>query len=147
MIRAAEPCDFPVIVEMGRNFHAQTAYQDIPYCADSALKWFEFMSGQGMLLVAETAGKVVGVAGGVISPCILNEAYQLGAELLWWVEPEYRKTSAGARLLAGLEQAARDAGAKRWSMIALEAVNPEAVGRMYLKSGYTPTERTFTKVL
>ncbi len=145
VVRASKAEDDAALVRFGRRFYESLPYADIPYCEDSAVRWAALMRQLGVLLIAVSDDTPVGMAGGMFAPCIFNDAFTVGSELIWWIEPEYRRSGAGSALLAALEQAAYARGAARWSMIAIEAT-ADRVGPLYLNAGYVPTERTFTKV-
>lgn len=145
MIRAATRDDYAVLIEMGRKFYADLPYSDIPYNEESAVRWLNFMRKDGVLLVAESGGLVVGMAGGVFSQFIFNDEYKVGAELMFWVEPLFRAEGLGNDLIQGLELAAQNAGCVRWSMIAVCDGSQARVGKFYERKGYAVTEHTYTK--
>lgn len=145
LVRCAKIEDDPALVRFGRRFYDTLPYADIPYCESSAVRWLALMREIGVVLIALDGDAPVGMAGGVYSKFIFNDAYQVGAELMWWVEPEYRGSGVGQELLAALENAAYAHGAARWSMMAIEAT-ADRVGHIYERSGYVPAERTYCKV-
>ncbi len=145
VVRAAKVEDDPALVRFGRRFYETLAYADIPYCEASAVRWAALMRQLGVLLIAMDGDTPVGMAGGMFAPCIFNDAYQVGSELIWWIDPDSRGSGAGGALLAALERAAYARGAARWSMVAIEAT-ADRVGSLYLQAGYVPTERTYSKV-
>jgi len=55
---------------------------------------------QGVALVAEQDGKIVGMLLAMINGDIWLPEVKTMRELAWWVDPEHRGTSAGAKLLA-----------------------------------------------
>lgn len=146
-IRPAIIKDYPELIEFGRRFHQVTDYTEVPFCEDSAIRWYDLMRESGILLVAVSKDRLIGVAGGLLSPFLLNDAYLAGSELLWWVDPEFRGGSAAIKLLKGIENEARIRGAHRWSMAALASSMPDKVGRIYERSGYTLSEYAYSKVL
>jgi GNAT superfamily N-acetyltransferase len=147
MIRAATEADYPDVIAMGRKFYEALPYLDIPYSEASAARWLNLMRDQGALLIAESGGAVVGMAGALFSQFIFNDQYRVGAELMWWIEPAFRAEGIGSQLLEALEKAAYDAGCVRWSMIAVIDGTEERIGKLYERCGYTQSERTFVKVL
>lgn len=146
-VRAATEADFPALVILGRHFYEQTAYQRVPYSEAGAAEWYRLMLGCGLLFVAECDGKIIGVIGGLSSPFLINPEHGVGTELLWWVEPEHRKSGAGDLLMDAIENAARELGLTFWSMMTLAAVNPEAAARIYERRGYKLAELTYVKEL
>lgn len=146
--RPATPADFPRIAEMGRSFYEQTVYRKVPYSEEGlANHWCPMMLEQRLLFVAERDGHVIGAIGGISSPFLMNPAYGAGAELFMWVEPEHRGSRVSGELMDLIERSARDSGVTYWSMIALDAVQPEIAAKIYAKRGYVPAERTFVKEL
>jgi GNAT superfamily N-acetyltransferase len=128
-----------------RHFYDSLPYADIDYDEDSCIAWLAIMRRDGVLLLAEADGVPVGMAGGIFSPFIFNINVRVGAELMWWIEPEHRGSGIGIELLKDMENAAYTAGARRWSMIAIEDT-AERVSRIYDQMGYTASERTYCKV-
>lgn len=88
-----------------------------------------------------------GVIIGMVYPCYWNPDVLMAQEFGWWVEPEYRNTSLGIKLLNKFEDTAKEMGAKHISMIALESSSPDKVGSIYTKKGYTLLEHTYMKEL
>lgn len=146
-IRIATADDIPRIIEMGRKFWAQTDYIAVEYDPGSIEHWSMLMIDQGLLLVAEADSRVVGSVGALAAPLLGNVKYLVASELFWWIEPEYRTVGLGAALLMGIEGAARAAGVKFFSMLALNAVDPERAAKIYLERGYKLVEWSFMKDL
>lgn len=149
MIRPAGVEDIPTIASMGKAFFDEAAWSDVVEyvsedCAASLLAMIE--GEHGIVLVAEEAGQIVGMAGGVVCPLYFNRAHLSGQELFLWVKPGERR-GLGGRLLIALEQAAKDAGCQSWSMIALDRVEPEATGKLYERRGYRASEHSYIKRL
>jgi hypothetical protein len=59
------------------------------------------VSEQHCLLVLEYGYKVVGMLAAVKSPNLLSPTNWIWQELVWWVEPEYRRLNLGGELLVG----------------------------------------------
>lgn len=147
IVRNAELRDYSSIIRFANHFHDISDYKDVPFSAKSALRWFDRMREEGLLLVTEQDGILTGVSGGLFSPFLANDSYKVGCELLWWVEPEYRGSEAGRLMFDELEKQARDKGAHRWTMIALEASSPDRIGKIYKRKGYSISEYAYSKVL
>lgn len=147
MIRKAVESDIPVCVEMTRDFCKINGYQDhIPFDEETVKEWMAVGIQQGMLSVAVKDNEVVGFVLGVISPSIVNKDILVGCELAWWMQPKHRGGRLGIQLLKHIEVSAKENGAKIWSMMCLEALEPDKVERMYMKLGYKKSERTSIKV-
>lgn len=144
-VRETTQLDDAVMLVFAKHFYDQLPYQDIDFDDQSCIAWLAIMRRDGVLLLAESDGVPCGFAGGMFTPFIFNINERVGGELMWWVEPEYRGSGIGLELLNQLENSAYTAGARRWSMIALEDT-AERVSRMYDHMGYTASERTYSKV-
>lgn len=62
----------------------------------------------GVFILAEDGDKVMGGAAAVMVANPWNKHQLFFQELFWWVEPEYRNTSVGIKLLKLLESKAPD---------------------------------------
>ncbi len=133
------------MAEKGRGFWHEAPFKDIPYDIDSMCRTFECMHAQGLLLVAYEGEKIVGGIGGVAGPAFFNDAYTIGSERFWWLDRDYRASRAGLLLLRGIEDAARAAGCHYWSMLSLEASDPERAHFIYTRMGYAQSERMSMK--
>jgi GNAT superfamily N-acetyltransferase len=148
MIRKATAQDIPACVEMGRLFHAESGVADlVPFDADSVRGVMEKLvdGGDGVLLVAELEGQLIGMTSGIAYPHYFNQAKKAAQELFWWVLPEKRGGTAGVRLLTALEHWAKDVGASTLTMICLPIDSPAE--SIYARTGYRPIERSFMKGL
>lgn len=145
MIRPADDSDLADVVQMARKFHACTEYTEIPFDEETAGELFYASVAQGLCFVAERNESLVGFILGLAFPSVLNKSVQMGSELAWWVDPEYRGSILSLKLLRHIEQAAQHMGLKAWSMICLESLSPNEIEDIYLRSGYRKTERAFIK--
>lgn len=146
-IRKAVTDDIPRCLEMAAHFYEQTEYKTvIPFCPDSCAEWMQVAMDQNLFVVADTGDQLVGFILAISSPFIMNRNYTVGAELAWWMEPEHRKGTTGIKMLKTIEGLARDAGIRVWSMMSLEAVEPEKMDAIYCALAYRKTETTYMKV-
>lgn len=133
---------------MGRAFWAAIPHNlGIPYCPDSLAMTCAQMLDQGLLIYACDGDKAVGAVGGLTSPLFVNREYLVAAELFWWVEPEYRDSGVGRKMLAEFENAASFAGVRSLSMMAVEGLEIDKAAALYERCGYSPVERTWSKSL
>ena len=147
IIRHGEEKDIKQCLILAENFYEVAGYKDaIPFCADSSEEYMNISLGMGLLSVAEDNSNIVGFILGLAVPHIMNKKYLVGTELAWYIDPAYRKGSAGIKLLKHIETSAKEMGCKMWSMMCLESQNPEQIEKIYLSLGYKKTERSYTRV-
>lgn len=145
MIRPATVADIPRIVEMGRQFIADTSYRggiaDNPdRLARTAARLIE--GDDSALFVADTGAAVVGMIG-VYTYTHPYSDELFATELFWWMDPEHR--GAGLRLLKHAEAWARWRGAT-----ALQVVAPRSndrLGVLYERLGFTRVETHYQRDL
>lgn len=100
----------------------------------------------GNVLIARTEeGEFVGTIGFCVSPMWWDETYLIGEELFWWVSPEYRNGLIGIKLLNEAEKYIRALGAKEFHMMCLETVEPDKVGSLYQRLGFSPAQYLYRK--
>jgi GNAT superfamily N-acetyltransferase len=149
-IREAEPNDLSALLDMGREFFevsgngAFTTF-DEPSLIATLIALMSGVSG-GVLLVAETAGQVVGMAACVVFPFYANMETLIGQEVFWFCKPDYRK-GIGGEILDELEAAAKRKGAKVFISANLSGEHDAAFERLYRRRGYTPAENTHIRIL
>jgi len=146
MIRPAELSDLPRLVEMGERFFNAAGWPEVAsWDVESITRTLSFLITEdaGAVFVLDHDGQLVGMAGGMLNPFYFNANHRTGQELFWWVEPEYR--GEGSKLFDALEGWARDSGAQSFSMIALDRIKPEVMGRIYRMRGYRAAEHSYIK--
>lgn len=137
----------PDLIRMGRDFYESTERAGIiPFCPASAEATARLLMDQGIVLVAEFEGYVIGMLGLLLAPSLMNHAYRVASEVMWWVDTDARFSGAGMRLIRAAEREARKAGASEISMVRLDD-SPRAAELVYLRLGYRPAEHSYTKVL
>ena len=109
-IRTANKFDLPYIVEMLRHFRDASPIPKIKECNNEAYintLYHGILVGNGIAVVAE-ADKPIGMIMGYITPSIWDPDMLILNELVYWVEPEHRNTTAGYRLLATYNNMAKE---------------------------------------
>jgi GNAT superfamily N-acetyltransferase len=149
-IRAAEPNDLGALLDMGREFFDHSGNGsfttfDEPSLTATLISLTSGVAG-GSLLVAEVAGKVVGMAACLVFPFYANHGTLIGQELFWWTNPDHRK-GIGGELLDELEAEAKRKGAKVFISANLAGEHDAAFDRLYRRRGYIPAENTFIRRL
>lgn len=146
MIRDATKSDLSILLHMGEQFFNASGFNELTdYDRDSTRKTLELLMENGVLLVGESEGLVVGMVGALLYPFYFNSSHITGQELFWWVNEDQRKSGIGKKLLSGLEEKAKEMGAASFSMVALEKMNPKIMDRVYKMSGYFSAEHTYYK--
>ena len=102
MVRHATLQDFDKIMEMMIDFANSSPYeaQHMPQYNDEYVRRLlcNFIS-QGVILLGEVKGEVVGMLIAGISPDVWLPHVKTMKEVAWWVEPEHRFSTIGFRLL------------------------------------------------
>lgn len=135
MIREAKHDDIPAMLEMGRKF-ADRSGVEVGFCRDSVAALLAGLIDNGICLFGPDC-----MAGAILFDHPFNRSHRAAQELFWWSEGRN-----GLRLLDALERAVRASGANSLTMITLEAVSPEATGRLYARKGFRVLEHSYMKV-
>jgi len=102
MVRHATLQDFDKIMEMMIDFANSSPYeaQHMPQYNDEYVRRLlcNFIT-QGVILLGEVKGEVVGMLIAGISPDVWLPHVKTMKEVAWWVEPEHRFSTIGFRLL------------------------------------------------
>lgn len=147
LIRDAEEDDVEAIVAMSEKFYATTYYTEFaPFDADSCSHIILGLITAGTLLVAEVEGKLVGMIGVVVHPFLFNVNVVQASEIVWWLDPDYRKTNTAKMLMQAMENRAKEQYVDLMLMINLDN-SPPAAKVLYTNLGYKNTENAWTKVL
>lgn len=150
LIRPAFPDDKPRVLEMVDRFCANTIYGELLAGATGAARVFDLCLQHGAIYVATVAGNepntvaTVGFIAGVAARSPISELL-IAEEVAWWVEPEWRNSTLGPKLLGAFEHWARQTGAHVLKMVA-PAEFP-AVGRYYKRIGMREAEANYFKRL
>lgn len=147
-IRSATLDDLRVLVPMAARFYATTGYRAISETpSDKALANIGAeLIRNGVFLVAERAGGIVGMVGLVFAPFLFDPKHRTAHEVMWWVEPEAQGAGAGRSLLLGAIEACRKGGIRAIQMLHL-ASSPAHAADAYLAAGFVHSESSYMKVL
>lgn len=147
LIREAINDDVDAIIDMAEKFWQHTQFKNEVFCRDTVMSKVYQCMDDDLCLVAQKNGFIIGFVCGVRGSILANDSVSAGTELAWWVEPEYRGSSAGVDLLTAIENKAKDTGIKYWNMAYMESSMPDKVKCIYQKMGYSLQESLYTKVL
>ena len=102
MIRKGNKFDIPFIVEMLKNYRDAAPLKVLNEANDKEYieqLLFNFIVGSGFILLAEKDNVIIGIIIAGIIPNIWNPKVKQCSEIAYWVEPEFRGSTAGYRLL------------------------------------------------
>lgn len=102
---------------------------------------------KGVIFVAQAGDRLDAPLVGMIAGVPLEELIArtpMFDEMVWWVEPAYRKGSVGPRLLQAVEKWARQKGLSLCKMVAPAG---SGVGSYYKRLGYVEVESSYVKRL
>lgn len=147
-VRPATADDFPAYARLACDFHAASPMRGVCEFDHAGYETF-FRGALGndrlLLLLAESAGEIVGICGALLYPLYFAPSHMVAQELWWYLTPSARGGSAGKQMLGRIEQWAADSGAKSLFMIALANDRVETMERVYGRAGFSPMERTYMK--
>ena len=146
MIRDAIKSDFDAILDMCKEFWEHTSYSE-PFERDHAAKMLDLSFDHELLMVLEIDKEVVGFIAGVKSPLLASTKALTATELAWWVDPVYRGNGVGFKLMASIEDKAREIGIKYWNMASMRSSNDKHANKIYESAGYKLNETIYQKVL
>lgn len=143
-IRRATEADTARLVELAAQFLDSTAYGALlPHTLEGLETLVGAVLGAGAIFVALGDGQPVGMI--ALLACdhpISGDRY--GDEIVWYVEPRYRDSTIGPRLLREAEAWARASGLTLLKMVAPAHSD---VGPFYARLGYTEVETAWAKNL
>jgi N-acetylglutamate synthase-like GNAT family acetyltransferase len=109
-IRLANKFDTPYIINMLRHFRDASPVEKIKECNNeqyiSAL-YHSIIVGRGVAIVAEY-DQPIGMIMGYIDQNVWDPEIRVLKELVYWVEPAYRGTTAGYRLIKAYNDKAKE---------------------------------------
>ena len=134
-VRSAVHADLPAILAIyNREVFVSTAtYDTIPRTEADHRKWFAIHGPEHPVLVAESAGAVIGWAS--LSPWSDRAAYSRTVEVSVYVAEEHRRKGVGRLLLAALVEAGRSRG--HHALLARISADNEASVRLHAELGFT----------
>lgn len=82
---------------------------------------------------------------GSVYPYAFNPEFKYAYDVGFWVEPEYRGTPLALKLISAFEKKAKELGACRIIMVALNSITPDRTCKFYSKLGYKLVELNYIK--
>ena len=148
-IRRAKTADTAAIVELGNSFWMQTGYfkAGVAYDTDHCVELAEALRVHGISQVAYDGDRLVGLFLGVIGAIPFSPTTQSATEMVFYVDPDYRKSGLGGKIVKQAENVCRQLGVTYLNMIHLDSVDPVKAEGLYNKMGYHKSETVFTKAV
>ena len=145
LVRVGGPADVPDVLRMIRHFYAEVSSAAwLTYDAEVLKELIRRVMGMGVVfLVDDAADQPCGVLAAVIVT-IPFSGQQVAEELVWWVDPDARKTSAAERLRRAFETWA---GHQHLRWVKVTAPVDANLDRYYRRCGYRPIETAYLKEL
>ena len=131
--------DLDYIVEAAERFYKEAGF----VYPDDIRAYYESLNQNPMIFTVVERGK--GFIVGFVAPSFLEPTMIQCSELAWYVEPEHRGTSVAIKLMTRYEAYAKDKGCNYITMVCLESLSPESVGKIYHKLGYNTLEHHYRK--
>lgn len=140
--------DWNAVLPMAKKFFETTTdSKSIAWDEESVLQLFLTLTANGFTVLAiSESGETVGMLGCLVQPHLLNNNVRQAVELMWWVEPEHRKSPVGNALRECAEAVAKVDGCHRICMSMLDT-SPDVIQRIYERAGYRLQEKAFVKEL
>lgn len=138
-MKVATEEDFDVVYKLANNFIASADFGTL--IDDTRIQELlkDFLSGdkkKNIILLYEDYGMILGT----VIPFVFGTK-TIAAELAWWVNPDKRRTRAGAKLIEAFEYWAKLAGCAAVTATALT----DSLGKYYEKHGYKLYDRAYMK--
>ena len=146
-VRRAKESDLDAMVALGDSFWRQTSYHKagVAYDAEQCRQLADTLRTHGIAQVAYDGDKIVGMLLAVIGSVPFSPTVGSATEMVFYVEPDYRKDGLGAHLIKQAENVCRQLGVKYLNMIHLASVDPSKPEALYKRMGYHTSETVFTK--
>jgi len=146
-IRRGKEADIPAMVALGDTFWQQTSYykSGVGYDEGQCTILTQNLIKNGIVQVAYDDDRLVGMFLAVVGFIPFNPLAKAATEMVFYVDPDYRKDGLGTRIIKQSENVCRQLGVVYLNMIHLDSVDPEKAEGLYNKLGYYKSETVFTK--
>jgi GNAT superfamily N-acetyltransferase len=140
--------DFDRCLELGQMMHEESDFRVHPFCPDKVvtLATLCLSSENFVCFVAETDQDIVGMFVGLAGDHYFSEA-KYASDMLLYVEPRYRGSSAAIRLMSAFEDWAVEQGCHEIRVGAATGIEPERSDRFFKGIGYTPSGIQYLKAI
>lgn len=148
MLRFARPDDQERLIKLASNFHETLDGSYGPIVEDKAIELIEYCSNptikDSVLICWEEDENLQGLIAGQATEVLFNRD-KVATELIWWVEPAYRKGEAASQLLGAFNYWAEFVGCRYVQMVGLQNDYSKALDRYYKREGFRIAETTYVR--
>lgn len=140
--------ELPRLRRIGREF-AEVAKLPGGFCESHFEEfWVPLLYEDNGVIFYETndAEEIIGVFGGLFSTGMFS-GWKIASESFLFVLPEARGRSLSLRLLKAFEDEATVRQCQEILLVSLVACDPETVGGMLVRRGYSASENVYRKII
>jgi GNAT superfamily N-acetyltransferase len=130
--------DIDRLVELGERMHGEGAFSFLPFEREKVRRFaarYASPAPDRLGLAAEIDGRIVGMFAGNLSEYFFCRE-KIACDLLLYIEPEFRGTSAAGRLVRAFRAWAIERGAREVCLGTSNQVQEAATGRFYEVLGF-----------
>lgn len=146
LYRVANEMDAEELLDLLEKFHEESSYKDIEFDDEAAAEYLFSMLDAELVFVAVDSldESIIGAIGYVAGSLPFNKDYFVCEEKFFYIDKDYRGTSAAARLLGYAEDLLSDWGADGLTLSALDSSGGK-IHSFYERKGYQPVEVHYFK--
>lgn len=145
-IRLATKEDMDDILAMGVDMYNESPYATVkPPNLTSFRSYAEELIDNHYFLLALKNGEVIGMAASYIAALPMNADILLASEVLFYVAPEARGSSAAMRLAMALEDAVKAGDEVDAYTFSAMSSSPPVVDKLFRRLGYKPVETAYIR--
>lgn len=147
-VRAFTWDDYADCLELGRQMHAESDFSVHPFSEDKIAKLAGLCieNPDFAAFVAEKDGEIVGMMAGFKTDHYFSDV-TYGSDLLLYIPPPHRGSSAALRLMSAFAGWAASVGCKELRVGAATGINPEVADRFFKGLGFQPAGVLYLKPL
>lgn len=147
MLKIALYEDMPDMLRMSLLFKDNSPYRDFPLEEDKLEEFIrsimQMSPDKGIMLLSIVDGKPIGMIAGLAVEFIFSSEKH-AAELVWWVDPEYRGDK-GRELQEAFISWSKEVGCKYLQMAMEMGEDAEKMTKIYTKQGFKLMEQSWIK--
>jgi GNAT superfamily N-acetyltransferase len=148
-LRLATLQDMPQIAEMAKAFYDEHPDHTCEFCPETTWAVLETLikdlQSVFIVLVNDQDDVVGGLGATMSSPYYSKDV--IGAEMFWYVHPDYRRGSSSVALIRAYEAWGEEVGCKSVHMSCLNGLQDEILSKLFVRMGYHKSELSFIKEL